>query len=248
MTIRVMLADDQTLVRAGITMLLEVEPDIEVIGEVCDGTEAVEMARQRRPDVVLMDVRMPGLGGVEATRIITADGFFGDGTANAKVINVLILTTYHVDDAVHAALRAGACGFLLKDSAPRELVAAVRAVSAGDGWLDPTVTKKLIAEFAARPDQHLATPDQLAQLTSREREVLALAAEGLCNDEIARTLFIGQATVKTHLSRVLMKLGARDRVGAVVIAYKTGLARPDSEILVPRPSKAGVAEPRFLRG
>lgn len=219
MTIRVLLADDQELVRAGITMLLEVEPDIEVIGEVEDGTRAVELARQRRPDVVLMDVRMPGLGGVEATRVITADGFLGAGAS----INVLILTTYHVDDAVHAALRAGACGFLLKDSAPRELVAAVRAVAAGDGWLDPSVTRKLIAEFAARPDQVLPTPDQLAQLTGREREVLALAAQGLGNAEIARELFIGMATVKTHLGRVLMKLGVRDRVQAVVVAYQTGL-------------------------
>jgi DNA-binding NarL/FixJ family response regulator len=225
MTIRVMLADDQTLVRAGITMLLEVEPDIEVIGEVENGAHAVEMARQRQPDVVLMDVRMPGLGGVEATRAITADGFLADA---AKTINVLILTTYHVDDAVHAALRAGACGFLLKDSAPRELVAAVRAVSAGDGWLDPSVTKRLISEFAARPGQQLPTPDQLAQLTSREREVLALAAEGMCNAEIADHLFIGQATVKTHLGRVLMKLGVRDRVQAVVVAYKTGLVKPNA--------------------
>ncbi len=220
--IRVLLADDQPLVRAGIAMLLGAEPDIEIIAEVDDGAAAVEKARQLRPDVVLMDVRMPGTDGVEATRSIVATG----STDDAVVVKVLILTTYHVGEAVYGALRAGASGFLLKDAAPDELVAAIRAVASGEAWLDPAVARTLLSEFAARPDPLRRTPDELHQLTSREREVLVLVAHGLSNGEIATRLVVSEATVKTHLSRVMMKLGLRDRAQAVVAAYQSGLVQP----------------------
>jgi DNA-binding NarL/FixJ family response regulator len=223
--IRVLLADDQPLVRAGIAMLLGSEPDIEIIAEVDDGAAAVEQARQLRPDVVLMDVRMPGTDGVEATRTIVANGSADD----AVVVKVLILTTYHVGEAVYGALRAGASGFLLKDAAPDELVAAIRAVASGEAWLDPAVARTLLSEFAARPDPLRRTPDELRQLTSREREVLVLVAHGLSNGEIAARLVVSEATVKTHLSRVMMKLGLRDRAQAVVAAYQSGLVQPGSQ-------------------
>jgi len=222
MTIRALLADDQPLVRAGIAMLLEAEPDMEIVAEASDGAEAIALASSQQPDIVLMDVRMPGTDGVEATRRITADGF-SHGCDHP--VKVLILTTYHVDEAVYSALRAGASGFLLKDAAPTELVAAVRAVAAGEAWLHPAVARNLLAEFAARPESRLPAPAELKQLTAREREVLVLVAHGLSNTEIASQLYVGEATVKTHFGRVLMKLGLRDRAQAVATAYQSGLVR-----------------------
>jgi DNA-binding NarL/FixJ family response regulator len=227
MTIRVLLADDQPLVRAGIAMLLEAEPDMEVVAGTDDGAEAVARARALQPDVVVMDVRMPGVDGVEATGRITADGFSADGDNPVKV---LILTTYHVDEAVYAALRAGASGFLLKDAVPAELVAAVRAVAAGEAWLDPAVARNLLREFAARPDPNVPTPAELRRLSAREVEVLRLVAHGLSNAEIAERLVVGEATVKTHLGRVFIKLGLRDRAQAVVAAYQTGLVKPGDRL------------------
>ena len=231
MSIRVLIADDQALVRAGVRMLLTQASDIEVVGEAEDGEQAVAQARQLLPDVILMDVRMPGLSGVDATRLVTADDFVPDG----RVVSVLVLTTYRADEAVYAALRAGASGFLLKDAATADLVTAIREINAGNGWLDPAVTKDLIAEFAARPTQDLPSSAELDQLTGREREVLALVASGLNNAEIAERLYLGQATVKTHVGRVFMKLGARDRVQAVVIAYQTGLvtSRTSAKLAAP---------------
>jgi DNA-binding NarL/FixJ family response regulator len=220
--IRVLLADDQPLVRAGIAMLLSAEPDIEIIAEVDDGAEAVARARELRPDVVLMDVRMPGMDGVEATRRIVDSGLPDDET----VVKVLILTTYHVGEAVYAALRAGASGFLLKDAAPDELVAAIRVVATGEAWLDPAVARDLLTEFAARPDPLRRTPDELRSLTRREQEVLVLVAHGLSNTEIAAKLVVGESTVKTHVSRIMMKLGLRDRAQMVVVAYQSGLVQP----------------------
>jgi DNA-binding NarL/FixJ family response regulator len=222
-TIRVLIADDEPLVRSGIDMLLSADPDIEVVGETADGAAAVREAARLQPDVVLMDVRMPGVDGVEATRQITADAFTVEPD---RPVKVLMLTTFNHDEAVYAAVRAGASGFLLKEAARAELVRAVRAIAAGDGWLDPAVTRALLQEFAARPEPHRPTPTEIGQLTPREREVLVLAAYGLSNQEIATRLFIGDATVKTHLGRMLMKLGARDRVQAVVAAYQTGLVVP----------------------
>ncbi|WP_033431673.1 response regulator [Saccharothrix syringae] len=229
--IRVMLVDDQPLVRAGLVMLLETEPDIEVVAEADDGAAAVARAAELHPDVVLMDVRMPGVDGVEATRrIIDADPA-GDDHAT----KIIILTTYHVDEAVYAALRAGASGFLLKDAVPRELVDAVRTVASGEAWLDPTVAKGLIREFANRPGGTAPTATELGQLTTREREVLVLVAHGLSNPEIAAHLVVGEATVKTHLGRILMKLGLRDRAQAIAAAYHSGLVQPGS----PPPPPAG---------
>jgi DNA-binding NarL/FixJ family response regulator len=223
MTIRVLLADDQPLVRAGIAMLLVAEPDIDVVDETGDGSQAVERARLLQPDVVLMDVRMPGVDGVEATRQIAADGFSKN---RDRPVKVLILTTYHVDDTVYAALRAGASGFLLKDAAPKELVSAVQAIAAGEAWLAPAVARGLLTEFAARPDPSVPTPEEMQRLTSREREVLVLVAHGLSNAEIAARLVVGEATIKTHLGRVLIKLGVRDRAQAIVAAYQSGLVKP----------------------
>jgi DNA-binding NarL/FixJ family response regulator len=215
--IRVVLADDQPLVRAGIAMLLAAEPDIDVVAECDDGAQAVAVGLDLAPDVVVMDVRMPKLDGVGATARLAC--------GHSPTTRVLILTTYHADDAVYGALRAGASGFLLKDAVPAELVMAIRAVAAGEAWLDPAVAQGLLTDFAARPDP-VTTPAAMRGLTDREREVLALAARGLSNDEIAAKLVIGEATVKTHLGRVLMKLGVRDRTQAVVAAYQTGLVRP----------------------
>jgi DNA-binding NarL/FixJ family response regulator len=222
-TIQVLLADDQPLIRAGIAMLLTAETDIDVAAEVDDGRQAVEQARLLQPDVVVMDVRMPGTDGVEATRQITGDSFSADPD---RPVKVLILTTYNVDETVYAALRAGASGFLLKHAAPAELVGAVRAVAAGDGWLDPPVARGMLREFAARPEPQLPTPAELERLTARECEVLALVAYGLSNAEIAGRLVIGEGTVKTHFGRILMKLGIRDRAQAVATAYQTGLVAP----------------------
>jgi DNA-binding NarL/FixJ family response regulator len=222
MPLRVLLADDQPLVRAGLAMLLEAEPDIEAIDQVGDGQRAVDAARASRPDVVVMDVRMPVLDGVRATAAITSAGIVAP---SGSPVRVLVLTTYHVDDAVYAALRAGASGFLLKDAAPAELILAVRAVAAGEAWLDPAVARRLLDDFAARPEGSLPSPAALAVLTAREREVLALVAHGLSNAEVAARLVVVEATVKTHLGRILMKLGLRDRAQAVAMAYRSGLVK-----------------------
>jgi len=222
--LRVALADDQALVRAGFRMLLEAEPGFAVVGEAADGVEAVELVRATRPDVVLMDVRMPRRDGLEATREISADPALAD-------VRVLVLTTFELDEYVFGALRSGASGFLLKDVEPVELLRAVRVVAAGDALLAPRVTRRLIAEFAARePAAPTPAPPQLDVLTEREREVVALVAEGLSNHELAERLVISPATAKTHVSRAMGKLDVRDRAQLVVIAYESGLVRP-----APRP-------------
>jgi DNA-binding NarL/FixJ family response regulator len=215
--------DDQPLVRAGIVMLVNAEDDITVIAEAADGAEALTQIRAHRPDVVLMDVRMPGTDGVAATRAVVDEGLTAP---SGQPIGVIILTTYHIDEAVYAALRAGASGFLLKDAAPADIVNAIRSVVAGEAWLDPAVARRLIDEFAARPEPHTPTPAEMAQLTPREREVLSLMARGLSNADVAVELFISEATVKTHLARVMMKLGVREKAQAVAAAYQTGLVHP----------------------
>jgi DNA-binding NarL/FixJ family response regulator len=221
--IRVLLVDDQPLIRAALALLLNAESDIEVVSQATDGARAVEEALRVAPDVVVMDVRMPGMDGVEATSRLTADSVKGDPD---HLVKVLILTTYHADEIVYAALRAGASGFLLKDAAPSDLAAAVRHVASGEAWLDPPVARRLLSEFAARPDLTIPSPEQMQRLTPREREVLVLAAHGLSNTEIAERLVVGEATIKTHVGRVLMKLGLRDRAQAVAMAYQTGLVKP----------------------
>lgn len=216
--IRVLLADDQMLVRTGLKMILETEPDLQVIGEVGDGLSAVRQAVVQSADVVLMDIKMPGIDGIEATRRITS--------AAEPRPGVLVLTTYDADEFVFEALRAGASGFLLKHTSPELLVEAVRAVARGDGLIAPTVTKRLIEEFTRlTPPAEVPAP-HLATLTAREREVLDLIAIGQTNAEIARTLVVSDATVKTHVGRILMKLNLRDRVQAVIYAYEHGLVRP----------------------
>ena len=217
MTVRVVIADDQGMVRSGFTTLLNSEPDIEVVGEAVNGQEAVARAAQLSPDVILMDVRMPVMDGLQATRQITARG------ATPKV---LVLTTFDLDDYVYQALRWGASGFLLKDASARELADAVRVVAAGDALLSPGVTKRLIAEFARMGAPRGPDRKKLRELTDRESEVLALVARGLSNAEIAGHLVVAEQTVKTHVSRILMKLGLRDRTQAVVLAYETGLVLP----------------------
>jgi DNA-binding NarL/FixJ family response regulator len=216
--IRVALVDDQALVRAGFRALLDAEADIEVVGEACDGEEAVRLVRAERPDVVLMDIRMPGMDGLEATRLIAEDADLGD-------VHVVILTTFELDDYVFEALRAGAAGFLVKDTEPADLVAGVRLVAAGDALLSPGVTRTLIAEFARRSTQPPGS-ELLDELTAREREVTELVAKGLSNEEIAAEFVLSPATVKTHVNRAMMKLGARDRAQLVVFAFESGLARP----------------------
>jgi len=217
MTVRVVIADDQGMVRSGFTTLLNSEPDIEVVGEAANGQEAVTRAIQLGPDVILMDVRMPVMDGLQATRQITAM----DGGPR-----VLVLTTFDLDDYVYQALRWGASGFLLKDASARELAEAVRVVAAGDALLSPSVTRRLIAEFARMGAPRGPSRKTLKDLTERETEVLALVARGLSNAEIASRLVVAEQTVKTHVSRVLMKLGLRDRTQAVVLAYETGLVQP----------------------
>jgi DNA-binding NarL/FixJ family response regulator len=216
MSVRVVLADDQTLVRAGFRALLENADDIEVVGEAANGAEAVQLARSARPHVVLMDIRMPLLDGLEATRRIVADELLAG-------VRVVVLTTFELDEYVFEALRAGASGFLLKDIDPADLRQAVRVVAGGDALLSPAVTRTLIQEFVARPARQSVAPERLSALTDREREVMALVAEGLTNDEIGQRLFMSPATARTHVSRAMVKLGARDRAQLVVLAYQSGL-------------------------
>ena len=217
MSIKVLIVDDQAMIRSGFTALLNAQPDITVVGDAADGAAAVELAAQTNPDVVLMDVRMPVMDGIAATALIL------DQLPQAKV---LVLTTFDLDDYVLAALRAGASGFLLKDATAEELTHAVRVVARGDGLLDPAVTKRLIADLAARPAAGPTREAELETLTTRERETLGLIAQGLSNAEIAGKLFITEQTVKTHVSHVLAKLNLRDRAQAVVVAYETGLVVP----------------------
>jgi DNA-binding NarL/FixJ family response regulator len=216
--IRVLLADDQALVRAGFRALLDAEADIDVVGEVGDGAAAVRLAKQTSPDVILMDIRMPRVDGLEATRQIAAE-------PTLSATRVIILTTFDLDEYVFEALRVGASGFLVKDTEPVELLRGVRAVADGDALLSPGVTRRLIAEFAGRAKTP-APPRELGALTDREREVMALVGAGLSNEEIAGQLFVSPATAKTHVSRAMVKLGARDRAQLVVFAYEAGLVRP----------------------
>jgi DNA-binding NarL/FixJ family response regulator len=216
--IRILLADDQALVRAGFRALLDAEADVVVVGEAADGAMALRLARQQRPDVILMDIRMPGLDGLAATRAIVADPDLA-GT------RVLILTTFDLDEYVFEALRVGASGFLVKDTDPVELLRGVRAVAGGDALLSPGVTRRLIAEYAGRA-RTVRPARELSALTDREREVMTLVGEGLSNEEIAARLVVSPATAKTHVSRAMVKLGARDRAQLVVFAYEAGLVRP----------------------
>jgi DNA-binding NarL/FixJ family response regulator len=218
-TIKVLLCDDQALVRSGFRMILEARPDLQVVGEAADGLQAVELGRRLAPDVILMDVRMPNLDGVEATHRLV------EGGAGARI---LILTTYDLDQYVHQAIRAGASGFLLKDVQPAQLVEAIRVVAAGDALLAPSVTRRLLERFATLPDpdRDSGPPPALQALTERELEVLRLLASGRSNAELAERLFLSEATVKTHVSSILRKLGLRDRVQAVILAYDAGLVRP----------------------
>jgi DNA-binding NarL/FixJ family response regulator len=221
MTIRVLLADDQALVRSGFRMILDERPDLEVVGEAEDGREAIELARSLRPDVILMDVRMPNVDGVEATRRLVESG------SDARI---LILTTFDLDEYVYAAIRAGASGFLLKDVRPSELVDAIRVVAAGDALLAPSVTRRLLDRFAETlpGDKQPRALPSIESLTEREREVLTLRARGLANAELAEQLFLSETTVKTHVSSVFRQLHLRDRAQAVVLAYELGLVRPGS--------------------
>jgi DNA-binding NarL/FixJ family response regulator len=217
--IRVLLADDQSLVRAGFKALLDARDDIEIVGEASEGAAAVELARKLRPDVILMDIRMPGTDGLEATRQIAAD-------PQLAAVRIVILTTFALDEYLFDALSFGASGFLVKDTEPAELATAVRVVARGDSLISPNMTRKLVAEFARRAKKPRAT-NELDVLTQREREVMKLVADGLTNDEIAQKLYMSPATTRTHVSRAMTKLGARDRAQLVVVAYETGLVRPN---------------------
>lgn len=219
MTIHVVVADDQPIVRAGFHTILDAQPDLEVVGEASDGAEAVAMARRLEPDVVLMDIRMPTMDGLEATRLLA-----GPGVVDPR--RVIILTTFDLDEYVYGALQAGASGFLLKDAGRDDLVQAVRVVARGDALLAPSVTRRLIAEFARRPFTSRLALTQLDTLTARERDVMGLVARGRSNAEIATDLYVGEATVKSHVAHLLMKLGLRDRLQAVIFAYENGLVGP----------------------
>ncbi|MCX4527124.1 MULTISPECIES: response regulator transcription factor [unclassified Streptomyces] len=216
--IKVMIADDQMMVRQGFTVLLNAQPDIEVIGQAVDGADAVAKVAELGPDVVLMDIRMPGMGGIEATSVITGDP--------AAAVKVLVLTTFDLDEYVYEALRAGASGFLLKDASADQLAEAVRVVAAGEALLSPNITKRLITEFSRMGAPRGPSKARLGELTERETEVLSLIAQGLSNAEIAGHLIVAEQTVKTHVGRILVKLGLRDRTQAAVFAYETGLVRP----------------------
>jgi DNA-binding NarL/FixJ family response regulator len=220
-TIRVLVVDDQPLIRAGFHKMVEARPDLEVVGEAADGAEAVAQARRLSPDVVLMDIRMPTMDGLEATRQLA-----GPGVANPT--KVLILTTFDLDEYVYEALRAGASGFLLKDAPPEELAAAIRVIAAGEALLAPSVTRRLIQRFADQPAPKKVDAKALGRLTDRETEVLRLLARGLSNAQIATELVVSETTVKSHVAHLLMKLGLHDRVQAVVLAYETGFVQPGS--------------------
>ena len=216
-----LVVDDQALVRAGFGMIIDAEPDLEVVGEAANGREAIDAVRRLAPDIVLMDVRMPLMDGIEATRQLM------NGESSAKVV---MMTTFDMDEYVYGALQAGASGFLLKDVPPEQLVAGIRAVASGDALLAPSITRRLIEEFVRRPTQQvLQRPATVGRLTEREREVLQLMAQGLSNAEIAQTFVLSETTVKTHVARVLNKLGLRDRVQAVVFAYETALVQPGQQ-------------------
>jgi DNA-binding NarL/FixJ family response regulator len=217
--IRILLVDDQALVRAGFRMILDAEPEMEVVGEAGDGREAIDQVRALRPDIVLMDIRMPELDGLEATRRILESG--------DDAPRILMLTTFDLDEYVYEALRAGASGFLLKDTPPEQLVSAIEVIAQGEALLSPTITRRVISEFVkgTGPKPQAQFP-RLQELTAREREVLTLIARGLSNAEIAKTLFVSETTVKTHVARILMKLNLRDRVQAVVLAYESGTVQP----------------------
>jgi DNA-binding NarL/FixJ family response regulator len=216
--IRVLIADDQALVRGGFRLILDAQPDIEVCAEAGNGREALRAAEETRPDVVLMDIRMPELDGIEATRYLLA--------APGTPPRVLVLTTFDLDEYVYEAMRAGASGFMLKDVDPPELAHAIRLIHAGEALLSPTITRRLIEEFTRRPRPGSQTPEQLAELTPRELDVLRLVARGMSNAEIGEALFLSPATAKTHVARILSKLDLRDRIQAVVLAYETGLVQP----------------------
>ena len=218
--IRVLIADDQALVRGGFRMILDAQKDIEVVGEAADGRQALARARELRPDIVLMDIRMPELDGLEAARRLLRA---------PDPPRVLMLTTFDLDEYVYESMKAGASGFLLKDAQPEQLAHAVRVVAAGEALLSPTITRRLIEEFVRQPRAPSGRPPKLAALTDREREVLRLVARGLSNKEIAASLFLSEATVKTHVAHILTKLGLRDRIQAVVLAYESGLIRPGLE-------------------
>ena len=218
--IRVVVADDQALVRGGFRLILQTQPDLEVVGEAADGREAIAQAREQRPDVVLMDIRMPGMDGLEATRRLMT-------TQNPP--RVLMLTTFDLDEYVYDALRAGASGFLLKDVRPEQLADAVRTVATGDTLLAPAITRRLVEQYLRRPPPGSRTPPRLGELTDRELDVLRLVARGRSNQQIASTLFLGESTVKTHLTHLFAKLGLRDRAQAVVLAYESGLIQPGDD-------------------
>jgi DNA-binding NarL/FixJ family response regulator len=222
MSIRILIADDQSLVRTGFRMILDAEPDLDVVGEAVDGREAVDKAKAAKPDVILMDIRMPDLDGIEATRRIVTDG-------GEEAPKILMLTTFDLNEYVYEALRAGASGFLLKDVPAEQLADGVRVVAAGEALLAPSVTRRLLAEFAQVRPRDAAPPAGFGELTPRELEVFRLIARGMSNAEIAQELIVSETTVKTHVARVLMKLGLRDRIQAVVLAYESGIIQPGAE-------------------